>query len=238
MDITTFKNEVFGEVRVAGTYDKPLFCLADICKVLGLTNPSSVKARLDKEDIQLIDLHALNLAEGMYIGNATANFVTENGFYDILIYSGSPKVKPFRNWVFGEILPTIRKHGAYVTEVTMDKIINDPEFGIKLLTALKEEREARIEAERQNAILMHVNNTYTATEIAKELNLKSAKELNKRLAEKKIQYKVGNTWVLYSQYSDKGYEEIKQETLDNGKVVYHRKFTQLGRDFILKLFNN
>lgn len=138
----------------------------------------------------------------------------------------------------GEVLPSIRKHGAYATEDTIDKILNDPDFGIKLLTHLKEERTARIEAERKNAILMHVNTTYTATEIAKELNMKSANELNKALSDMKVQYKVGKTWVLYSQYSNKGYEEIKQETLDNGKVVYHRKFTQLGRDFIINLFKN
>ena len=114
--------------------------------------------------------------------------------------------------------------------------MNNPEFGIKLLTKLKEEREARIKAEQKNAILTHVNKTYTMTEIAKELNLKSAIKLNKMLSEKKIQYKVNGTWVFYSQYSDLGYEEIKQEVLDNGRVVYHRKITQLGREFILGLF--
>ena len=84
---------------------------------------------------------------------------------------------------------------------------------------------------------MHVNKTYTATEIAKELNMRSAQELNSRLGEMGIQFKVNNTWVFYSKYSNLGYEEVKQEVLDSGKVVYHRKFTQLGRDFILGLFN-
>ena len=82
---------------------------------------------------------------------------------------------------------------------------------------------------------MHVNKTYTMTEIAKELGLKSAIELNKILAEKKIQYKVNGTWVMYSQYSNLGYEEIKQEVLDSGRVVYHRRITQLGRAFILEV---
>lgn len=111
-----------------------------------------------------------------------------------------------------------------------------PQTYLEALKALVASEEKRIEAERKNAILMHVNTTYTATEIAKELNMKSANELNKALSDMNVQYKVGKTWVLYSQYSNKGYEEIKQETLDNGKVVYHRKFTQMGRDFILNLF--
>lgn len=108
MNVQLFKNESFGEVRVSGTSEEPLFCLADICKVLDLQNPSTVKNRLDAEDVQLIDLHALNYTEGMN-GNSKANFVTESGFYDVILQSSSPKVKPFRKWVTSEVLPSIRK---------------------------------------------------------------------------------------------------------------------------------
>ena len=131
--------------------------------------------------------------------------------------------KRFKCWVTSEILPSIRKHGIYATDNVIDNILNNPDFGIQLLTKLKEERTARVEAERRNAILMHVNKTYTVTEIAKELGLKSAIQLNKILAEKKIQYQVNGTWVMYSKYSDLGYEEIKQEVLDSGRVIYHRR---------------
>ncbi len=86
-------------------------------------------------------------------------------------------------------------------------------------------------------ILAHVNKTYTATEIAKEVNMRSAQELNKELEKRGIQYQSNGTWVMYSKYSSLGYEEIKQKTLDNGKVVYDRHFTQIGREFIVKLFN-
>lgn len=95
--------------------------------------------------------------------------------------------------------------------------------------------EKRITAEKQNAILMHVNKTYTMTEIAKELNMRSASSLNKKLADMRIQFKQNGTWVLYSKYSSCGYEEIKQEVLDSGRVVYHRKITQIGREFIVNL---
>ena len=99
----------------------------------------------------------------------------------------------------------------------------------------EEEKLARVEAERKNAVLMHVSKTYTATEIAKELNMRSANELNKKLADLKVQYKQNDTWVLYAEYSYRGYTEIKQTVLDNGKVVYDRHFTQDGRAFILDL---
>lgn len=110
--IEIFKNESFGEIRVAGTGDEPLFCLSDLCRVLDLQNPTTVKNRLDQEDVQLIDLHALNLTEGS-IGNTKANFVTESGFYDVILQSSSPKVKLFKRWVTKEVLPSIRKNGSY-----------------------------------------------------------------------------------------------------------------------------
>lgn len=157
---------------------------------------------------------------------------------DTLINERKEKLHKFKRWVTSEVLPSIRKHGAYATKDTIDKIISNPDYGIMLLQNLKEEREKREEAERKNAILSHVNKTYTMTEIAKELGLRSANELNRWLSDMHIQYKVNGTWVMYSDYSDKGYEDIKQEVLDSGRVVYHRKITQIGREFIINLFQS
>lgn len=108
---------------------------------------------------------------------------------------------------------------------------------LEILTLALESEKKRIEAEKTVAILTHVNKTYTMTEIAKELYLKSANELNKILKDKGVQYKMNDTWVLYSKYSNLGYFDIKQEVLDNGKVVYHRRVTQIGREFIIKLLS-
>lgn len=163
------------------------------------------------------------------------DFIPENIFYRLAMKARNEAAEKFQAKVADEIIPSIRKHGIYATDNVIDQILDNPDFGIELLTKLKEERAARVEAERKNAILMHVNKTYTMTEIAKELGMKSAIQLNKLLTEKKIQYQVNGTWVFYSQYSDLGYEEIKQEILDSGKVIYHRRITQMGREFILKL---
>ena len=122
----------------------------------------------------------------------------------------------------------------------LEELENKTKLPTNYLESLKQlviSEERRIEAERKNAILMHINKNYTMTEIAKELGMKSAIELNMALNDKKIQYKINGTWVLYSKYSNLGYEDIKQDILDNGKVVYHRKITQLGREFILNLFS-
>jgi prophage antirepressor-like protein len=109
-ELKIFSNLAFGQVRTAGTPDNPLFCLADVCNAVELTNPSSVKGRLDQEDVQLVDLHALNYK---MVGNSMATFINESGFYDVLLFSASPKVKPFRRWVTHEVLPSIRKTGQY-----------------------------------------------------------------------------------------------------------------------------
>ena len=168
-------------------------------------------------------------------GDKLPEYIPENIFYRLAMKAKNETAEKFQAKVADEIIPSIRKHGIYATDNVIDDILNNPDFGIELLTKLKEERNARVVAERKNAILMHVNKTYTMTEIAKELGMKSAIQLNKLLSEKKVQYQVNGTWVMYSRYSDLGYEEIKQEVLDSGKVIYHRRITQMGREFILNL---
>lgn len=229
-ELSVFKNEEFGEIRTVIIENEPMFCLSDVCKALGLTQPSKVKERLNEKGVSSIP----TLTAG---GEQKLLYIDESNLYKTIFQSRKESAERFTEWVTSEVLPCIRKNGIYATDNVIDNILNNPDFGIELLTKLKEERAARIEAEKTNAILMHVNKTYTMTEIAKEIGLKSANELNKILAEKKIQYKSNGTWVMYSDYSDLGYESIKQETLDSGRVIYHRRITQLGRKFILGLFD-
>lgn len=231
-NIQIFKNEAFGEVRVAGTSEEPLFCLVDICKVLELGNPSQVKTRLCGGVItNEVIPDSIGRQQEMI-------FINEDGLYDVILDSRKPQAKTFRKWVTSEILPSIRKHGIYATDNVIDQILNNPDFGIELFTKLKEERSARIEAEKQVAVLTHVNKTYTCTEVAKELGLKSAIELNNRLKELGVQYKVNQTWVPYTKYATLGWFDIKQEVADNGHIIYHRKITGIGRQGIINLINS
>lgn len=213
------------DFRIWGTVENPLFLAKDVAEWLELSNVSDMISRVDVEEVAKLNLGGLQ---------GECNFLTEDGLYEVLMQSRKPIAKQFKKKV-KEILKDIRKNGIYATDNVIDNILNNPDFGIELLTKLKEERAARVKAEQRNAVLMHVNKTYTMTEIAKELGLKSAIELNKMLSEMHIQYKVNNTWVMYSDYSNLGYEEIKQEVLDNGTVVYHRRITQAGREFIINL---
>lgn len=134
----------------------------------------------------------------------------------------------------------------------MDKLVDDyfrmrealkPQLPQDYLSALKalveseEEKQrlslekAKIEEEKNR--LIHQGKLYTTTEIAKELGFKSAKAFNEFLKEKKIQYKVNDTWVLAARFSEMGYTEIKQTELDNGKIIYNRKWTGTGRDWLI-----
>nr|DAH82414.1 MAG TPA: antirepressor [Caudoviricetes sp.] len=225
------EQEVLGkQFKVYGTAEEPLFLAKDVAEWIEYDTSSVHKMLANVDDDEKVRKNVPTLG-----GTQESWCLTENGLYEVLMQSRKPIAKQFKKEV-KEILKTIRKHGIYATDNVIDNILNNPDFGIELLTKLKEERAARVEAERKNAILMHVNKTYTITEIAKELGLKSAMQLNRILAEKKIQYQVNGTWLMYSNYSDCGYEEIKQEVLDSGKVIYHRRITQMGREFILDLF--
>lgn len=230
--VTVFNNEEFGDVRTIMIDNEPWFVGRDVASALGYAKPlNALSTHIEKDD---------SLKQGITdsLGrNQETILINESGLYSLIFGSKLESAIKFKNWVTKEVLPCIRKNGIYATDNVIDNILNNPDFGIELLTKLKEERAARIEAEKTNAILMHVNKTYTMTEIAKEIGLKSANELNKILAEKKIQYKSNGTWVMYSDYSDLGYESIKQETLDSGRVIYYRRITQLGRKFILGLFD-
>ena len=227
--IKVFENPIFGQIRMVMVDDEPWFVAKDISDKLGYAQTSNMMKRIDDEDFKSSVLDGMNMKSLL---------INESGLYSAIIGSKLPSAKQFKHWVTSEVLPSIRKHGAYATNDTIDKIISNPDYGIMLLQNLKEEREKREEAERRNAILSHVNKTYTMTEIAKELGLRSANELNKWLSDMHIQYKVNGTWVMYSDYSDKGYEDIKQEVLDSGRVVYHRKITQIGREFIINIFQS
>jgi prophage antirepressor-like protein len=226
-NIQIFKNEQFGEVRTTFRDNQPWFCLADLCKVLDIKNVSDCKERLKKDGVvsnEVIDV----------IGrNQQATFINESNLYKVIFQSRKPEAEKFTDWVTSEVMPSIRKHGMYAK----NELLDNPDLLLEIITKLREEQKAKKELERRNNILMHVNKTYTATEIAKELGFSSAAALNKKLNEMKIQFKQNETYVLYSKYSDKGYVDIKQEVLDNGMVIYHRRWTQLGRDFLLNLFN-
>ena len=140
--ITIFNNPQFGEIRTAGTADKPLFCLADVCKALGLT-AKIVNQRLGDE---VVSKYPITDSLGR---EQQALFVNEDGLYDVILDSRKPEAKAFRRWITGEVLPSIRRHGAYMTDGAIERTLTDPDYLIRLATTLKEERTKRLQAENR-----------------------------------------------------------------------------------------
>lgn len=148
--IKIFENDRFGEVRVAGTSENPLFCLVDICKVLEL-QVTPTKNRLKQDGVSLIK--GVSKTTNQYgittEQEVTLTFINEQNLYKVIMRSDKPQAEPFQDWVCGEVLPSIRKHGAYMTNDTLEKALTSPDFLIQLATNLKEEQQKRIEAERK-----------------------------------------------------------------------------------------
>lgn len=232
-ELMLFQKEEFGQVRVVEHNGEPWFVAKDVCECLGLENISEALRGLDEDEKITLSNPDGNPRAGI---PHQMNVVSEPGLYSLILRSRKPEAKAFKRWVVHEVLPAIRKHGIYATENVVNQILDNPEFGIQLLTALKEEREARVKAEKHVAILSHVRKTYTTTEIAKELGFRSAVAFNRVLCEQHIQYKQNGTYVLYAEYAELGYVHIKQEVLENDKVVYHRRWTQLGREWLIGRF--
>ena len=234
--IKVFSNEEFGNVRVVEVNGEGWLVGKDVAEALGYSNSSkAIINHVDDEDkiFHMIETESQN---GNVSKTKTA-IINESGLYSLVLSSKLPSAKKFKRWITSEVLPDIRKHGVYMTDNVLEQTLSNPDFMIELLTNYKAEKQARIEAENKNAILTHVNKLYTSTEIAKEIGMRSAKALNGDLHDRHIQYQSNGTWVLYSDYADLGYVSIKQNVLDNGKVVYDRKWTQLGREFLLDLYN-
>lgn len=143
--IQIFKNEQFGDVRiVTDENNEPHFCLKDVCEVLGLT-AKLVNQRLEDKVVS-------NYPISDTLGRTReVLFVNEDGLYDVILDSRKPEARAFRKWITSDVLPTIRKHGAYMTDQTIEQALLDPDTVIKLATSLKEEREARRALEIKNA---------------------------------------------------------------------------------------
>jgi prophage antirepressor-like protein len=224
--------QVFGfegkDIRTVMVNAEPWWILADVCKVLGIANSRDAADRLDEDEKNTVVLN-----DGIP-GNPNKTIVNESGLYNVIIRSDKPDAKRFRKWITSEVLPAIRKTGGYLSP-TVD--FTDPDNIQRVLDSWKEERRKRLEAEARTNRLIHNNRTYTTTEIAKELNFRSAQELNNDLAARGIQYKDRRgVWLLNSEYSGKDFVNIKQKEV-NGTTVYYSEWTGLGRDWLVGMYH-
>ena len=140
--IQIFQNEQFGKVRIAmNENEEPLFCLADVAKALGYNRPADAVSQHCK-GVVILPTPTNGGVQEMKYGK-------ESEVYRLTMKSKLPDAEKFQDWVCDEVLPSIRKHGAYMTQETLEKALTSPDFLIQLATNLKEEKQKRIEAEQK-----------------------------------------------------------------------------------------
>ena len=155
MDIKIFGNPTFGDIRIAvNKKGEPLFCLSDVCKALELANPSQVKARLDSGDLISVEVTTKGKNQhGEFTRTTSMTYIGEANLYRCIFQSKKEEAKAFQNWVFGEVLPQIRKTGGYIPAAKEDdeKTVLAKALGIMKRTL--EEKNRLIEEQRPMAEL-------------------------------------------------------------------------------------
>ncbi|MDF9661339.1 Bro-N domain-containing protein, partial [Bacillus cereus] len=133
--LQVFNNEEFGQVRTVVKGEDVWFVAKDVCDVLEIVNATRSLSRLDEDE-----LHSMKVADSLGRPQDT-NIINESGLYSLIMTSRKPQAKAFKKWVTSEVLPSIRKHGAYMTDQVLEQAVTNPDFAIGLLTKLKEEKE-------------------------------------------------------------------------------------------------
>lgn len=256
-NLQVFKNTEFGELGVLVIDGKEYFPASECARILGYSNPRDAILRHCKPE-GVVKHDGVSLTTNQY-GISTEQvvektYITEGNLYRLIIRSKLPAAERFERWIFDEVLPTIRKHGLYATEKVLDEILADPDYGIRLFSELKAERERRKALEMENAqhkqiigelrpkasyydLILQNKSLVPISKIAKDYGM-SGKAFNKLLHELGVQYKMGDTWLLYQQYADQGYTQSRTHAIDAEKSRMHTYWTQKGRLFLYDLLKN
>ena len=261
--IQVFKHSQFGEIRVTGSSDEPLFCLVDICKVLELNNTSMAKRKLKAMGIKIFEVrseltnkHGKTIA---FMDNLT--FISEQNLYRLIMRSTKPMAEPFQDWVCGEVLPSIRKHGGYIlthegdtdedirrraeevlkaTLEQKDKLIREQNMLLGQKNKQLAEQETEIDRLLPKALyadnVLDSISCYTTTQIAKELGM-TAQELNRLLCAERVQYYQSRQYMLYAEYAHRGLAKSRThfDLFVGRDTVCTRMYlvwTEKGRKFI------
>lgn len=248
--MTTTKDFIYNgmDVRTAVVNGEPWFVAADVCRILGIANPSDALSRLDDDE-----KNTLVLTEGIP-GNPEKRVVNEPGLYTLILSSRKPEARAFKRWVTHKVIPSIRQSGLYATEAILD----NPDLAIAVFTKLKEERERResmellAAAQKQQIAELQPKASYydlvhqckdlvPTSVIAKDYGW-SARHMNNWLHEHGIQYKQGKIWLLYQKYAPMGYTSTKTYSVPDSYGIPHNRtymyWTQKGRLFIYQLMTS
>ena len=242
---------------LADEANEPMFCAKDVATALGYADTADAIQRHCKSGKKVFRPHANG------IGGVNMVFIAEKDVYRLIMRSNLPDAEKFQDWVCDEVLPTIRKHGAYMTQDVIERTLQDPDYLIQLATTLKEEKQKRIEAEsvaaKRGLIIeeqqkelteaapkveyhdkvLSSQGYLTVNMIAASIGI-SDRKLNKLLCEWGVQYKESGSYQLYAPYRGKGYaKQIPypyRDSLNQIKTKQHLYWTEAGKKFIIELY--
>ncbi|MDA2038526.1 phage antirepressor (plasmid) [Bacillus cereus] len=140
--LQVFNNEEFGQVRTVVQGEDVWFVAKDVADVLEYRDTHNMVRFLDEDEKDTHQVSTLG-------GNQTMKVINESGLYSAILKSKKTQAKAFKKWVTSEVLPSIRKHGAYMTDQVLEQAVTNPDFVIGLLTKLKEEKEKLAAAQQQ-----------------------------------------------------------------------------------------
>lgn len=241
VQLFNFKENDVHTIMVKGD---PYFLGKDCAEAIGYTNSSKAVRDHVKEKYKLTERIVLS---GQ---NREVVFISEPGLYQLASQSKLPNAEVFQDWVYEEVLPSIRKHGAYLTPSKLEEVLLNPDMIIQLATQLKEEQAKNKELEFQKSNLeeekkvlepkAEYTDTYlknptllSVSEIAKDYGM-SARKFNALLHYLKIQYKQGKIWLLYADYQDKGYTQSYTAVINDDYAATFTKWTPKGKEFLNK----
>ncbi|QSH40951.1 phage antirepressor [Lentisphaerota bacterium ZTH] len=228
-ELTMFNFED-ASVRVINKGGEPWFVAKDVCNILEFTNPSDATKYLDDDERTLI-----NNPSGQ--GGSKTTIINESGLYSLIMRSRKPNAKKFRKWVTGEVLPSIRKHGAYATPVTVETMIADPDYAINLLKALKDERKERAKLMPKvmhSEAICDSESLFTTTQVAKRLGI-GPQTLNKFLIYKGILTKDKMPTYKFQDKVGKLFKIVVHK-VNEERTAQYIKWYEAGARYIMNLF--
>ncbi|MCI2874971.1 phage antirepressor KilAC domain-containing protein [Staphylococcus hominis] len=244
-ELQVFQNKQFGNLEILSIEGKEWFPAIQVAEILGYANPRDAISRHTKS--KGVVNHDV-LSNG---GVQSKKFIDEGNLYRLITRSKLPQADEFEEWVFEDVLPSIRKHGIYATDNVIEQTLRDPDYIINVLTEYKKEKEHNLLLQQQVGELKPKADYYdqilkskkliTVNAIAKDYGM-SAQALNKILHDLKVQFKQSGQWLLYAKYHDKGYtsSEPHKYTKKDGTEDFklHTKWTQKGRIFLYNLLKD
>ncbi|QDQ03654.1 BRO family protein [Bacillus sp. BD59S] len=138
--LQVFNNEEFGQVRTVVQGEDVWFVAKDVADVLEFSDTNAMTRHLDEDELMSVKLTGMNMK---------STLMNESGLYSSILRSRKQQAKKFKKWVTNEVLPSIRKHGAYMIDKVLEQAVTNPDFAIGLLTKLKEEKEKLVAAQQQ-----------------------------------------------------------------------------------------